>query len=546
MSVLLLLMLLLPAGMALACVAPRWRQGMLAWLVVAPLPALAAALLAADAPPLLLPPARAGMHLALDRPGALLLGGAALLWSAAGAYAAAYLRGQARNGPFAVWWLLTLLGNLGVFVAGDLITFYLAFAFVSLAAYGLVAHDATPRAYRAAAIYLVLAVLGEIALLGGFVLLAAAAPDGSLAIGGLVATLPGSPVRGLTLGLLVAGFGLKAGLVPLHVWLPVAHPAAPMPASAVLSGAIVKAGIIGLIRFLPLDGAGGAAGWADAWGQALAAAGLLTAFYGVALGVTQRNPKTVLAYSTVSQMGVAIAVLGTGMQAAAPGTAFLAAYYGLHHLLAKGALFLSVEIAAAWAGRHPWPVLLPVAVVALGMAGLPLTGGALAKLAVKPALGYGPVGVLATLSAAGTALLMLHLMRLLAEVMRAPAPSAPPPAGMLAPWALMLASALLVPWWFYPGPVAEALALPALWDSAWPVLLGAVLFAGLRRRSDRLPAVPEGDVVLLGLQAWGFAARGAGPLVRLEARLREWTMAGIALLAVAAALVATMLAGLPS
>ena len=67
--------------------------------------------------------------------------------------------------------------------------------------------------------------------------------------------MPAAPGRDLIIGLLLAGFGLKAGLVPLHVWLPLAHPAAPMPASAVLSGAIIKAGIIGLIRFLPRGGA---------------------------------------------------------------------------------------------------------------------------------------------------------------------------------------------------------------------------------------------------------------------------------------------------
>ena len=88
------------------------------------------------------------------------------------------------------------------------------------------------------------------------------------------------------------------GLVPLHVWLPLAHPAAPMPASAVLSGAIIKAGVIGLIRFLPFDGA------LPDWGAVLTAVGLLTAFYGVAVGITQANPKTVLAYSSVSQMGL--------------------------------------------------------------------------------------------------------------------------------------------------------------------------------------------------------------------------------------------------
>lgn len=163
--------------------------------------------------------------------------------------------------------------------------------------------DGTPDARRAGVIYLVLALLGEICLLMGFVLLATAIPSDSLAIRDAVAALPTSPWRSVTLALLIAGFGLKIGIVPLHVWLPVAHPAAPMPASAVLSGAIIKAGVIGLIRFLPFD-----VPLLD-WGRALTTIGLVTAFYSVVIGITQLNPKTVLAYSSVSQMGVVAAVL---------------------------------------------------------------------------------------------------------------------------------------------------------------------------------------------------------------------------------------------
>ena len=109
----------------------------------------------------------------------------------------------------------------------------------------------------------------------------------------------------------IVGFALKIGLVPLHVWMPLAYTAAPIPAAAVLSGAAVKAGVIGLIRFLPLGAA------MPGWGEALVALGFFSAFYGVAVGITQANPKTVLAYSSVSQMGVIAAVLGMGAGGAA-------------------------------------------------------------------------------------------------------------------------------------------------------------------------------------------------------------------------------------
>ena len=222
-------------------------------------------------------------------------------------------------------------------------------------------------------------MLGEICLLLAFVLLAAAIPGASLAIRDVVAALPASPWRGLTLALLIAGFGLKMGLVPLHVWLPLAHPAAPMPASAVLSGAIVKAGVIGLIRFLPLEAA------LPDWGAALIAASASSPpIYGVAHrhhADATRRPCWPIPAS--ARWALVAAVLGMGLAGGRTTPRMAAAFYAAHHVLVKGALFLAVGVVAA-TGARLWPVLLPAAVLALGFGGLPLTGGALAKLAVKP------------------------------------------------------------------------------------------------------------------------------------------------------------------
>ncbi len=452
-----------------------------ALLAFAPLPGLAAALLAQDAPPLVFDPQRLQLTLALDAPSALLLGVAAFLWLTAGAYASTYLRADPHRERFAVCWLLTLTGSLGVFLAGDLATFYVLFALVSLAAYGLVVQDGTPKARQAGVIYLALAVIGEIFLLAGFVLLAAASPGDSLAIRAVTAALPGSPWLTATIVCLLAGFGLKAGLVPLHVWLPIAHPAAPMPASAVLSGAIIKAGIIGLIAFLPLATA------LPGWGAALTALGLVTAFYGVAIGITQPNPKTILAYSSVSQMGVVAAVLGMSWSVGDAGGAMPAAQYAAHHVLAKGALFLAVGIVASAGGARVWLVLAVAAVLALGMGGLPLTGGALAKLTVKPLLGDGLVATLASLSGAGTTLLMLHFLGRLVATRTGKGTA--PPAGLMLPWLVTAIAAVAVPWLLYP--TADALAPAVLWDSAWPVLLGTVLAVALHLWGHQLPRVPR-------------------------------------------------------
>lgn len=524
---LLLLSFATPVTLLLACGSPTLRSRIPTLFVFAPLPALATALLAVNRPPWVFNEDRLNLTLVLDAPGAVLLGVAALLWSMAGLYAATYLRGHPNPGRFSIYWLLTLTGSLGVFVAADLFTFYLTFALLSLAAYGLVVFDGTPKARRAGIIYLVLALLGEIFLLMGFVLLASAIPGDSLAIRDAVAALPTSPWRDPALALLIAGFGLKMGLVPLHVWLPIAHPAAPMPASAVLSGAIIKAGVIGLIRFLPFD-----LPLLD-WGVALTTIGLFTAFYSVAIGITQLNPKTVLAYSSVSQMGVVAAVLGMGL-AAGQGSAVLAAtFYSAHHLLAKGALFLAVGVVAATGSRRLWWVLGPAAILALGMGGLPLTGGALAKLAVKPVLGDGLVELLATLSAIGTTLLMLHFLHRLA-VSASPEPSALAPVGLVLPWMLMFVAAIGVPWMLYPatgiGTWYDALQPGTLWAALWPILIGAGLALGLWRWGRYLPRVPEGDIVVVGQPVMRVMARWGNILEQVESGLRQWPVAGLSLL----------------
>ncbi|PWS35391.1 NADH/ubiquinone/plastoquinone (complex I) [Falsiroseomonas bella] len=531
MSFLLVLAPLMPLAMCIALAWPSARAHVQKRLWAAPLPALIVALLVGHVPPLVADAGGLRLTLLLDLPGALLLGGAALLWSAAGLYARAYLGDQPR---FAAWWLLTQSGSLGVFIAGDLGSFYLAFAVASLAGFGLVVQDGTAAAIRAGALYLLLAVLGEIALLFAFALLAVGAPGESIAIADVVPPLAASPGGAVTALLLVLGFGLKMGLVPLHVWLPVAHPAAPMPASAVLSGAIVKAGVIGLIRFLPEHGAPGG------WGTALAVLGFLTAYWGVVAGLAQRNPKTVLAYSTVSQMGVIGAVLGMGIVLDIGASGLHAAFYALHHMLAKGALFLGVGVALATGpGARRW--VLPLALLlALGFGGLPPTGGALAKAAVKDELGAGIAAWCAALSAFGSTLLMLHFVRRVMDAAAAE-PEGRAPPGLLGPWLGLGTAALVLPWLLLPVVGADAGKIWSLAAVA-PVLLGAALAWPWRRIADRVPVLPEGDLLVL-------ARRGAAPrealgraILRFETLFRPWPAAGLSLLAVVLGLLAAMAA----
>jgi multicomponent Na+:H+ antiporter subunit A len=530
--------LVVPLGMLLACISPRALSRMPSCLAFAPIPALAAALLADDSP-LVLGSTRLQLTFALDLPGAVLLGVAALLWITSGAYALQYLQGQPNRGRFVVCWLMTLTGCLGVFLAADMVSFYFLLALLSLGACGLVIHHETPSAWRAGAIYIGLALLAEAFLLMAFVLLAAQIPGHSLLIRDAAAALPISPQRDLILALLIAGLGMKAGVVPFHFWMPLAYAAAPTPASAVLSGAVVKAGILGMIRFLPLEDA------LPGWGTALAAAGLFGALYGVVIGITQAKPKVVLAYSSVSQMGFIVAVIGMGMIAGDDRAALAAAFYAAHHLLVKGALFLSVGVIAATGGRRLWPMLLPVATIAVGLGGLPLTGGALAKMVVDGPLGDGLANKIATLSAVGTTLLMLQFLRSLAST-ASQDPEATAAAGLVWPWLATAAVSLVVPWTLYlavpSGTLPDPLAPEVLWKALWPVLLGAALAIALWRWTRWLPRVPEGDVVVAldgGVRvavAWGKA------LERMDGALRQWPAAGVSLLILTIALGAAVFA----
>jgi multicomponent Na+:H+ antiporter subunit A len=517
----------LPVALIATWLLPYLRRRMSLILVIAPLPALAISLLAAEGPSITFWRGLVPLTLALDLPRGILLGVCSLLWFVAAVYVASNQRSSPITYQFAVCWLLTLAGNIGVFATADLASFFLSYTLVSIPAYGLIAHDDTPSVRYASAIYMAYTVLGETILLMAFALLAAARPGSSLLIQDLMAALPHSPWRGPTVALLIVGFGMKIGLVPLHSWMPRTYRAAPIPAAAVLSGAAVKAGVIGLIRFLPFGVV-----LPDA-GAALVVAGFIGAFYGVAVGLTQANPKVVLAYSSISQMGVISAVLGVALTAGNTEVAMPVAFYAAHHVLVKGALFMAVGLVIAGRSRRPSIVLLPALVLALGLGGLPLTGGALSKLALKAPLGSGFVSVLSNLSAAATTLLMLHFMRRLTSESAARDSSAAP-IGFAGTWLALAAASVAIPWILYPlasgTPRISSLTPAALWASFWPVLLGAVSAALIRWWRDRVPQVPYRYTG--GTRVVHATARCSEAIERLEGELRRWPVASLSLLVV--------------
>jgi multicomponent Na+:H+ antiporter subunit A len=153
-------------------------------------------------------------------------------------------------------------------------------------------------------------------------------------------------------------------------------------------------------------------------------------------------------------------------------------------------------------------------------------------------LGNGIASTAATVSAAGTTLLMLHFLLRVARSRDARAAAS---AGLVWSWLVVALASVVIPWLMYPalgGDIADALTPAALLEALWPVLIGAALVPGLRLWGDRLPRVPEGDIITKEEAAFHASYAFGAALERMDARLRQWPAAGLSLLAVALILAA--------
>ena len=304
-------------------------------------------------------------------------------------YSAAYV------GRYSLRWLgamlnLFLLATSLVPLADNVVTFLLTWEAMSLASYFLVLTDRDePETVRAANWYLGMTQVGLAFLLASFLRLGADAP--ALDFVDLRTAAAGLPdaARGAVFALALVGFGSKAGLIPLHVWLPRAHPAAPSHVSALLSGVMIKLGIYGLLR-VGLDLLGGGPAW---WGVLLIVLGAGSAVLGVLYALMEDDIKRLLAYSSVENMGIITLGVGAGflfqsldMPRAAALALAAALYHALNHAAFKGLLFLGAgSVVHATSTRNmnrhgglihrmPWtgPCFL---VGAVAIAGLPPLNG---------------------------------------------------------------------------------------------------------------------------------------------------------------------------
>lgn len=291
---------------------------------------------------------------------------ASFMWMLSTIYSFGYIRHEQHRTRYHTFALLTEAAALGVFLAGDFFSLFVFFELMGMLAYLLVIHTQTDEARRAGTRYIFMTVYGGLSLLMGVFLL--------LSCTGGVGFLPDADSQYLTTGIcfivagfMIAGFGVKAGMVPLHVWLPLAHPAAPSPASALLSGVMLKAGAYGMLRVVgsfhaqryyqegPKALSGEKVAQAidqapvfiqnmSSLGAILIVFAVLTMVVGMALATVQSNAKRLLAYSSISQMGFVILGIGIGAYMGPAGATGLSGsiYHIINHAMFKSLLFLGI------------------------------------------------------------------------------------------------------------------------------------------------------------------------------------------------------------
>lgn len=309
---------------------------------------------------------------------------AALMWMITTIFSMEYFAHYKNRNRYYLFWLITLGATEAIFFSADLYTTFIFFEIMSFASYVWVAQDERKEALRAASTYLAVAVIGGMVLLMGIFLLYYNV--GTLRVDELYDACQGKNVYVAVLCMFV-GFGAKAGAFPMHIWLPKAHPVAPAPASALLSGILTKTGIFGVLvissRILYHD---------EKWGAFLLIIGVITMFWGAFLAIFSIDFKRTLACSSVSQIGFIL--VGIGMQGLLAEENALAVrgtvLHMVNHSLFKLVLFMTAGVIymnvhkldlndIRGFGRKK-PLLAGIYLMgALGIGGIPLWSGYISK-----------------------------------------------------------------------------------------------------------------------------------------------------------------------
>ncbi|NLI20664.1 MAG: proton-conducting membrane transporter [Clostridiales bacterium] len=322
---------------------------------------------------------------ALSRLFAVLVSG---MWLVAGVYSFGYLEHDSAPRRYFLFYFLTEGALLALCFAGTMVTMYLCFETMTLCSVALVLHNRTREAVAAGLKYLLYSIAGAMMGLFGIFYLTEHAAAAEFMPGGILTAETLRRDGGTLLWVLLVtliGFGTKAGLFPMHGWLPTAHPAAPAPASAVLSGVIVKSGVLCVLRILYY--VAGPEVFAGTWLQTvLLALALVTVFMGSMLALLENNLKKRLAYSTVSQISYILFGLFL-CDAQAMSGALMHVWF---HSILKTALFLCAGAILVQTGRagvdgltgvgKRMPVTLWCFTLAgVGLIGIPPLAGFLSK-----------------------------------------------------------------------------------------------------------------------------------------------------------------------
>lgn len=301
------------------------------------------------------------MSFQVDALGYILALVSSFVWFSATIFSFDYMEKYQDLSRFYGYLLLTLSGTIGVAMAGDFLTFLLFFELMTLASYVLVVHRQTQEAYEAGNIYLYMGVVGGLAVFAGAGLLyylTGSVSFDEAALGLL--EMPEATSRYIIAILFCFGFGIKAGMMPVHIWLPRAHPVAPSSASALLSGIMIKAGAFGIIRTFtlyappegidPMEMVGTSLDvlwqYFASMGYILIWIGVVTMLMGAAIALMQDNAKRLLAMSSISQMGYILMGIGAAAYLGHEGGMGLSGsiYHIINHAFFKSLLFLSVGL----------------------------------------------------------------------------------------------------------------------------------------------------------------------------------------------------------
>lgn len=324
----------------------------------------------------------------IDGMGCIFVTVVSIIWLTAGLYSFAYMRHEGEEKRYYGFYLLLYGALVGLDFSGNLVTMYFFYELITLVSVPLVLHNGTREAVMAALKYLFYSMCGAYGGLFGIFFLYRYCDSLTFAEGGTLNMAAVAGHRELMLGVIfvmIVGFGVKAGMLPLHAWLPAAHPVAPSPASAVLSGVIVKSGVLALIRGVYYIV--GPEFIRGTWVQyAWMTLTLLTVFMGSLLAFREKMLKKRLAYSTVSQVSYIL----FGLSLLAPTALAGALLHTVVHAVVKCGLFLTAGVflhrfgytkveQLAGIGKKMPMVLWCYTLFSLALIGIPPTGGFLSK-----------------------------------------------------------------------------------------------------------------------------------------------------------------------